>query len=772
VRQTSRRLAKSVVAALSLALIASLVPLVGLVPNAPGPLGAEPAEAQSWGVTGVDVASWQHPNGAAIDWAAVRGAGHRFAFVKATEGAWSAGGGRYTNPWFAQDWVGAGAAGLYRGAYHYAQPTADPADAVGDARHFVAATGLMNGALDLPPVLDVEEHKGLNRSQMVAWISAWLNETERLTGRQPLIYTGPWFWNTYVGSTAFTGYRLWIASYTTASGPGALPGGWPTWTIWQWTSDGIVPGISGRTDLNRFCCDLATLAALTAGGGAQVAGNPFGYVDSVTRVAGAIDVVGWAIDPDTTAAVTVHAYVDGRWGGSHTANVPRPDIGVGYPQYGPNHGVAVRIPVALGEREVCLYAINVGSGTTNPKLGCRTFPGSLPPIGNYEQALLAPGGARLIGWLADEDSPGSVNLRVRVNGAVVATGTANLTRTDVGSVYPDFGNQRGFVLDVPLTTPGPVSLCVEGIDGTTGDPVSAGCRTVTVPASPLVGALQDVTAGDGSLQVGGWVFNWTTAGAVELWVTDNGTRIATLTADASRPEVGTAFPAFGSNRGFASTWPAVRGPHTLCVGSGPTTLGCRTVTVATGDFADVAPGTWFSAPTRWVGDREITTGLPQPWLFSPQVGLDRAQAVTFLWRYMGKPSAATTCGWVDVPATAWYAQAACWAESAGVSTGFGGSDRFAPSATLTRAQWAAMQWRTAGSKPATVANPFTDVADGTWVAEAALWMVEHQITTGVGQPDRFAPTDPVSRAEAATFLWRLAGSPAAWATTQPASATR
>ena len=67
-------------------------------------------------LTGVDVASHQHPGGAPIDWVKVRAAGHSYALVKATEGT------TYTNPYFVDDWTGAGAAGLYRGAYHYARP--------------------------------------------------------------------------------------------------------------------------------------------------------------------------------------------------------------------------------------------------------------------------------------------------------------------------------------------------------------------------------------------------------------------------------------------------------------------------------------------------------------------------------------------------------------------------------------------------------------------------------------------------------------------------
>jgi len=67
-------------------------------------LGVLPAGAS----TGIDVSNYQHPNGAAINWAAVKASGQSFVFVKATEGVNGAT-PAYTNPYFAQDWAGAGA---------------------------------------------------------------------------------------------------------------------------------------------------------------------------------------------------------------------------------------------------------------------------------------------------------------------------------------------------------------------------------------------------------------------------------------------------------------------------------------------------------------------------------------------------------------------------------------------------------------------------------------------------------------------------------------
>src|ERR1700730_615071 len=110
-------------------------------------LGAQPAAAA---LTGPDVSNWQHPNGNAIDWAQVRSAGNSFAFVKATEGPT----GYYQNPYFYSDWAGVRAAGMVRGAYHFARPEFS---AVDQAHYFISVIGASSQPGDLPPALDLEQ---------------------------------------------------------------------------------------------------------------------------------------------------------------------------------------------------------------------------------------------------------------------------------------------------------------------------------------------------------------------------------------------------------------------------------------------------------------------------------------------------------------------------------------------------------------------------------------------------------------------------------------
>lgn len=230
----------------------------GLVPLA---VAAGPAAAAADEVTGVDVSSWQHPNNKPGDivWPSVAAAGHDFAIVKATEST------TYKNPYYASDIKGARDAGMVVGAYHFARPKLPLTTAKDQARYFVNAIGTTRTARTLPPVLDIEDTGGLSKADTIAWTKSFLTTVRSLTGRTPMVYSYDNFLRTSLGnSTEFKDYPLWYAKYSTTP-PGALPGGWKTWTIWQHTSQGTVPGMKGDIDLNRFNGTKADLLRLADG---------------------------------------------------------------------------------------------------------------------------------------------------------------------------------------------------------------------------------------------------------------------------------------------------------------------------------------------------------------------------------------------------------------------------------------------------------------------------------------------------------------------------
>lgn len=215
------------------------------------------ASTEQSDLSGPDVASYQHPGGAGIDWAAVRKNGTSFAFVKATEGM------TYRNPYFSTDYAGAHDAGLVRSAYHYARPAASASSAKDQAQAFVKAAGTARAQGDLPLTLDLEQSGGLSPSQLVSWTQSFVTEIQTLTGRSPILYTYPYFWQNNMGdSTAFTSLPLWIASYRSGGPKTPLPGGWKTWTFWQYTSSGSMSGIHAPVDVSLFSGSQASLDAL------------------------------------------------------------------------------------------------------------------------------------------------------------------------------------------------------------------------------------------------------------------------------------------------------------------------------------------------------------------------------------------------------------------------------------------------------------------------------------------------------------------------------
>lgn len=206
---------------------------------------------------GIDVSHWQGP----IQWPAVRSAGKYFAFIKVTEGT------NYTDPSFSQNWAGAKAAGILRGAYHFFRPLQD---ARRQAELFCTTVALEDG--DLPPVLDLEVSENLKAATIIQRAELWLAEVESRTGRRPIIYSGVNFLNTSFQVAPgqppawVKDYHLWIANYL---GPGAtqpyLPQGWKRWTFWQHSASGQVSGIQGNVDLDWFNGSEQELLALTGG---------------------------------------------------------------------------------------------------------------------------------------------------------------------------------------------------------------------------------------------------------------------------------------------------------------------------------------------------------------------------------------------------------------------------------------------------------------------------------------------------------------------------
>lgn len=183
---------------------------------------------------------------------------------------------------------------------------------------------------------------------------------------------------------------------------------------------------------------------------------------------------------------------------------------------------------------------------------------------------------------------------------------------------------------------------------------------------------------------------------------------------------------------------------------------------ATGDeeeagstFDDVAQDAYYFDAVNWAVEQEITQGMGDG-LFVPDATCTRAQVVTFLWRLAGTPTPQPPkFMFTDVAVGSWYDEAVLWAVENKVTDGMG-EGIFLPDGTCTRSQIVTFLWKYAGKPSADAQNPFSDVAEDAWYAEAVLWAVDRGITTGLSETT-FGPDAPCTRGQIVTFLYRYAG---------------
>jgi GH25 family lysozyme M1 (1,4-beta-N-acetylmuramidase) len=207
----------------------------GTNPGDADPGDADPA-ATAVTLPGFDVSGHQGN----VNWPTAAKTGGRFAYIKATEGS------TYVNPYFAQQYNGAYSVGMIRGAYHFATP--NTSSGIAQADHFVSKGGSWSAdGRTLPPALDLEYNPygatcyGMTPAALVAWTRAFVNEVHLKTTRYPTIYTSTSWWSQCMGRNAsFGADPLWIARYNKTLG--ALPPGWKSYAIWQYTDAGALPG--------------------------------------------------------------------------------------------------------------------------------------------------------------------------------------------------------------------------------------------------------------------------------------------------------------------------------------------------------------------------------------------------------------------------------------------------------------------------------------------------------------------------------------------------
>lgn len=188
---------------------------------------------------GIDVSKYQ----GSIDWQKVRAAGIEFAIIRIGWAGYEGGIDEGKDPTFDANMRGAIAAGIPVGAYVYSYCKTETA-ARRAAREAAALCAPYR--LTMPLVFDLEDsatYTSLGKAAATAIADAFLDEVEK-AGYYAMLYSYKSFVQTLLDMGKLAKYDFWLAHYTSQTdykGP---------YGIWQYTSDGSVPGINGRVDMN------------------------------------------------------------------------------------------------------------------------------------------------------------------------------------------------------------------------------------------------------------------------------------------------------------------------------------------------------------------------------------------------------------------------------------------------------------------------------------------------------------------------------------------
>lgn len=170
-------------------------------------------------------------------------------------------------------------------------------------------------------------------------------------------------------------------------------------------------------------------------------------------------------------------------------------------------------------------------------------------------------------------------------------------------------------------------------------------------------------------------------------------------------------------------------------------------------FTDVDEDDWYHDAVQWVASVGAMTGYGDG-TFGPDKPLSRAQLATVLWRMAGEPESSGEL-LPDCDPDAFYAGAAAWALETGLFTGYE-DGTFGPADNITREQAATVMWRAAGSPEVEAdLSSFPDAGDVSEFAQVAMsWAVSSGVISGQGS-GALDPQGTCARADFAMILMRM-----------------
>jgi len=169
-------------------------------------------------------------------------------------------------------------------------------------------------------------------------------------------------------------------------------------------------------------------------------------------------------------------------------------------------------------------------------------------------------------------------------------------------------------------------------------------------------------------------------------------------------------------------------------------------------FSDVLADAWYAEAVAHCNAQGLMTGMPDG-SFSPNIPATRAMLVIGLYRQAGSPTVTKKSTFPDVSADADYHDAVVWAAEREIISGYT-DGRFGPDDQVTREQFAAILWRSAGKPVADTAEAFADqnqIAD--YAVAPVNWARDNEIIHG-RENNIFDPRANITRGEAAVMLYQ------------------
>ena len=169
-------------------------------------------------------------------------------------------------------------------------------------------------------------------------------------------------------------------------------------------------------------------------------------------------------------------------------------------------------------------------------------------------------------------------------------------------------------------------------------------------------------------------------------------------------------------------------------------------------FDDVPEESWYAESVHWATQEGIVFGVDGTH-FGPDQAASRAHVVTFLWRAAGKPQPENPVNpFKDVDESDFFYNAVLWGVEKKIISGVT-SDTFDPHANCTRAQAVSFLWRFMERPVVDAESTFTDVEPGQYYTAAVAWAQHNGITSGI-TPSFFGVNKTCTRAQIVTLLYR------------------